>query len=222
MNNTRQFRFALRSLVLLALLALPSLAAQSPSSFDDGKLDPTWFGEGVTFRELDEVDYFWVAGDFELAGKSVFFAPWGEPEFLGPKAADRDAKDHELAKRMNNDMADLLRQAFAETYGNRLTMALGDEADVRVEGRIVDTSTGSTAAKVFVGFGAGSGNVTIDLRFVDSKTGVVLAGLHHRVVSGSVYSTSNSKFEGWVEDLAEDLAKKGFAKLYAKGDRVDD
>lgn len=216
MKTLRSALLALAGLLLVSSLAA---AGTKPGTLDDGKLDPSWFGDGAVFREVNDIDYLWVVGDFDLAGKSVSFPPWPEPEFLGENAKDRDLNDHNLAKRMNNDMADLLRFALAKAYGKRLTMAEG-KGEVRVEGRIVDASTGSTAAKLLVGFGAGSGNVTIDLRFVDEETGAVLAGFHHRVVSGTVYSTSDSKFIGWLEDMSELLAKKGLAQLYAKGDKV--
>lgn len=218
----RRLLLCLLPLALLALAPAPAEAAGAVT-FDDGKLEPSWFGPEVTFRELDDIDYFWVTNGFELAGKSMSFAEWPEPVFLGPKAGERDERDHGLAKRMNNDMADLFREAFVKAYRDRITVAAeGQDGDVRVEGRIVDASTGSTAAKVFVGFGAGSGNLTIDLRFVDPKSGAVLAGLHHRVVSGTALSTSDSKFLGWLEEAAELLADKGFTKLYAKGDKVKD
>jgi hypothetical protein len=44
--------------------------------------------------------------------------------------------------------------------------------------------------------------------------------IHHRVVSGTTWSTTDSKFVDWVDETAELLAKKGAEALYKKGDRV--
>jgi len=116
-------------------------------------------------------------------------------------------------------MNEVFASAFAKAYGDRIKTSL-ESGDILVEGRIVDSSTGSTAAKMWVGFGAGAGNTTIDVRFVDAKSGKSLAGFHHRVVSGTGWSTTEGKFFNWVEETAEQFAKKGFQKLYAKGKKV--
>ena len=213
---------ALRSFLLL-LLAVPALtsALAAARTLDDGKLEVDWFSPGAVFREADEIGYLWVSPGFSLAGKSLHFVPWPEPEFRGPKAGERDEKDHRLAKMMNGEMHELFRKAFAEAFGGDLATSL-EAGAIRVEGRIVDCSTGSTAAKVLVGFGAGSGNTTIDLRFVDAASGEVLAGLHHRVVSGTTWSTTDSKFLKWVEEMAGRVADEGLEKLYEKGKKVKD
>jgi hypothetical protein len=198
-------------------LAAPLFAA----TLDKGKLEISWFSEEAVFREADEIDYLWVSDGFELDGKSVLFKAWPAPEFLGPKAAERDEKDHQLAKMMSSTMHEVFSSAFAKAFGSRIKTSF-ETGDILVEGRIVDCSTGSTAAKMWVGFGAGAGNTTIDVRFVDAKSGKSLAGFHHRVVSGTGWSTTEGKFFNWVEDTAKNFAKKGFQKLYAKGKKVKD
>ena len=89
---------------------------------------------------------------------------------------ERDDKDKRLAKMISAAMDQSLADAFAKAYGDRLTTSL-EKGDIVVEGRVVDCSTGSTATKVLVGFGAGSGNTTIDVRFVDAATGEGARGL---------------------------------------------
>ena len=212
-----RLRLTLTFLCCIAVLALaaPMLAA----TLDDGKLQVSWFSDDAVFREADEIDYLWVSEGFELDGKSLLFKPWPAPEFLGPKASERDEKDHQLAKMMTSTMHEVFSSAFAKAFGDRLKTSF-ETGDILVEGRIVDCSTGSTAAKMWVGFGAGAGNTTIDVRFVDAASGKVLAGFHHRVVSGTGWSTTEGKFFDWVEDTAESFAKKGMQKLYAKGKKV--
>jgi hypothetical protein len=205
--------------VLAAVLVLGLAGPAAAQKLDDGRLDFTWYSEGAVFKETDEIDYLWVDGTFEPDGKTLHFKPWPEPQF--PAGSERDDKDKRLAKMISGTMDQSLADAFAKAYGDRLTTSL-EKGDIVVEGRVVDCSTGSTATKVLVGFGAGSGNTTIDVRFVDAASGKVLAGFHHRVVSGTTWSTTDSKFFNWLEDATEELAKKGFTKAYAKGKKVKD
>jgi len=185
---------------------------------DDGKLDPFWFGEGLEFREADEIDYLWVKEGFSFDGRLLHFAAWPEPRFQGDDAEDRDEADHELAESMSADLAETFAGVFAAELADRNVTTSLTEGEILVEGRIVDCSTGSSATKVLVGFGAGSGNTTIDLRFTDAASGELLVGLHHRVVSGTSWSTTDSKFSKWIEKLGKAINKKGVATLYAKGD----
>lgn len=210
----------------VALAAAPAAWAAKKSggdaaTLDDGLLEKSWFGPGVgEFREVeDEIDYLWASQGFGLDGKKVVFRPWPEVVFLGPEADERDTRDMRLAEDMNEDMAEILSDAFRHSFKDRITLA-EDKGDIVIEGRIVDCSTGSVAAKAFVGFGAGSGSTTLDVRFVDAASGAVLAGFHHRVVSGTNWSTTDSKLINWLDDVTLSLARKGFDKLYASGDKV--
>lgn len=203
-------------------LGVPSVEAKDkpqPNVLDEGKLDKSWFGAEVEFREADEIDYFWVRPGFSPEGKTLHFVDWPEPVFLGEGAHKRDTKDMRLAQEMNSGMAEVFDIAFANAFQKRLATSR-TQGDVLVEGRIVDCSTGAVAAKVLVGFGAGSGSTTIDLRLKDAKSGELLAALHHRVVSGTTWSTTDSKFVDWVDEIVAEFAKKGMETLYKKGDRV--
>ena len=70
--------------------------------------------------------------------------------------------------------------------------------------------------------GAGSGNTTFDMKFIDVKSGELVAAIHHRVVSGSNLSTTDSKFIKWVDEFADRLAKKSLGQLYDAGKRAKD
>jgi hypothetical protein len=212
-----KLRFGLTGLWCIAVLALA--APLCAATLDDGKLEVSWFSDDAAFKEADEIDYLWVSDGFDLNGKSLHFKAWPEPKFLGPKASERDEKDMRLAKMMSSTMHEVFSSAFAKAYGDRIKTSF-DSGDILVEGRIVDSSTGNTAAKMWVGFGAGAGNTTIDVRFVEAASGKVLAGFHHRVVSGTSWSTTDGKFFDWVEETTENMAKVGLQKLYAKGKRV--
>lgn len=208
-----------RSIVGLICIGSALAAGAADRPLDDGRLEPAWFAGVGEFREADEIDYLWVRPGFSLDGKKVRFVDWPEPTFLGPQASERDTKDQRLAQMMNAEMADVLATAFRNAFGDRITIVEEGE-DLRAEGRIVDCSTGSTAAKMLVGFGAGSGNTTLDLKLVDAASGEPQLAIHHRAVSGTTWSTTDSKIVDWADETAEAGAKKGFDKLYAKGDRV--
>ena len=207
------------ALVLAFALAIAPPGVRAAGTLDEGRLDPAWFPGAGELREANEIDYLWVKQGFELDGKKLRFAPWPEPEFLGEKASARDTKDIRLAKQMATTMHEVFSEAFTAAFKQRIELVDAGE-QVRVEGRIVDASTGATAAKVLVGFGAGSGSTTVDVRFVDAASGELLVALHHRAVSGTSWSTTDSKFVGWVDEMAKEAAKSGFEKLWTKGDRV--
>ena len=212
-----------RRSVLLALSCLILLVAlgASAATWDEGKLHTDWFGKDVPFHEAEEIDYIWVKDGFSLDGHTLHFVEWADYEFLGEKAGERDEKDHRLARQMNGDMHNLFHDSWGENLkGADVSL---DSGDVKVEGRIVDCSTGSTAAKVLVGFGAGSGNTTIDIKFTDAKSGELLVALHHRVVSGTSWSTTDSKFVKWTKKFAKEAnGECGLYGLYDSGKNVDE
>lgn len=212
------FRNTAGVVLLSALAVAPAMAK---GSLDEGKLDPAWFGSDVEFREVEDVDYLWVKPGFSLEGTSVQFATWQEPKFLGDSADKRDAGDKRLANDLSERMPEILSEAFRNALGEKVKV-VGSGAKVRATGQIVDCSTGSAAAKFWVGMGAGSGNTTFNLKFVDAKSGELLAAIHQRVVSGTNLSTTDSKLVKWVDEFADELAKTPLEKLYQKGKKAKD
>ena len=190
-------------------------------TYDDGRLETSFFGRDLPFVEADKVDYLWVRDGFKIDGKSFHFLPWGEPQFLGRVGAKRDDKDHHLAQSMNPHIPKAFANVLGQAWSGRAKTSTSG-GNIKVRGRIVDCSTGSTAAKVIVGFGAGAGKTTFDLKFTDAATGELVMAIHHRVVSGTVWSTTDSKFVKWIEKFGKAVDKKGLQTLYRKGDKVDD
>jgi len=205
----------------LALAVVTLAPASAGKLFDEGKLDPAWFGGDREFHSTDEIDYLWVKPGFALAGKKIHFAEWEEPQFKGEKAGERDTKDKRLANDLTANLPEIFGEAFQNGLADKVTVVKSG-GEIRVVGRIVDCSGGSTAAKFWVGMGAGSGNTTFDLKFLDAKSGELLAALHHRVVSGTTLSTTDSKLVKWVDELAEELSKNSLEKLYASGKKARD
>jgi uncharacterized protein DUF4410 len=221
--SARRLTAVLCALVLVTLASSAAHARKTKATpggpLDEGRLDPAYFGGSREFREAEDIDYLWVKEGFAIDGHTFQFAAWPDPVFLGD--AKPDADDHRLAHTMNDELPRLFQEALATQWSGRAKTSM-TEGDVRVEGRIVDCSTGSVAAKAFVGFGAGAGNTTIDLRFNDAKTGELLAAVHQRVVSGTTWSTTDSKMAHWIDKFGKDVAKDGFARLYEKGKVADE
>ena len=211
-----------RSAVLaVALTALLSSSAGAQKFFDEGKLDPSWFGDAVEFRKSDEIDYLWVKPGFALDGAKIRFVEWEPAIFLGEKAGERDAKDKRLANELTEDMHNDFAEAFRNALGGKVEVVSSKET-IRAVGQIVDCTTGSAAAKFWVGMGAGSGATTFNLKLVDAKSGEMVAAIHHRVVSGSNLSTTDSKLVKWIDEFAEQIAKTPLAKLYQDGKKAKD
>jgi len=205
----------------LAIAVVALAPASAGKLLDEGKLDPAWFGGDREFHSSDDIDYLWVKPGFALAGKKIQFAAWEEPQFKGEKASERDTKDKRLANDLTGNMPEIFGEAFKNGLEGKVTV-VESGGEIRVVGRIVDCSGGSTAAKFWVGMGAGSGNTTFDLKFLDAKSGELLAAMHHRVVSGSTLSTTDSKLVKWVDEFAEELSKNSLEKLYASGKKARD
>ena len=205
----------------LVLAVLPLAPASAGRLLDEGTLDPAWYGGDREFRRADEIDYLWVKPGFSLDGRKILFAAWEAPQFKGEKAADRDSKDKRLANDLTGNMPEIFGEAFQNALKGTVTVVKSG-GDLKVVGRIVDCSGGSAAAKFWVGMGAGSGNTTFDMKFIDTKSGEMVAALHHRVVSGSNLSTTDSKLVKWVDEFAEQLSKQGLDQLYKAGKKAKD
>lgn len=228
MASQNGFRFTVLLVVLALAFSLAALPAEAKSkksrTLDDGTLEIDWFEEGadLEFREVDEVDYLWVSDDFsvkDLEARTLHFPDWPEVEFVGEDAEDRDNDDMSLARRMNRLMPQFFNDALDIAWDGRVETSF-DEGDVTVTGRVTDCSTGNAAAKYFVGFGAGAGFVAIDLKMVDNESGKLLMALHHRVVSGTNMSTTESKFSKWIGKFSRDITEEGLVALYEDGKRM--
>lgn len=227
-SSKRTFWTSLTLGALVALVSIPAHAGKKDKVYtgtlDDGRLEVSWFSpDGLNFREMDEADYFWVKPGFSAEGRTLHIHPWPEPRFIGEDADERDREDEDLAENMAERMDDIIADIWGDELEGYATVSL-DSGDIDVQGRIVDASTGSVVASAIVGWGAGSGSATVDLKFLDAATGELLVAIHHRETMDASWweEVDESDFGDWLEDLAKDIRKKGLDKLYEKGDAVDD
>lgn len=58
---------------------------------DEGLLDPSWFGEDVTFTKNDQVDFFWMKPGLDLKARTIVMKAWEDPSM---RKKGRDGKDN--------------------------------------------------------------------------------------------------------------------------------
>jgi len=202
--------YGLRAILIVS--ALLTAAAAGPT-FDEGLLDPSWFGEGIPFRTTNEIDYLFVKEGFSLDGKTIFLAAWEDPVMLGKK---RDAEDSATAFDLTERMPNLLRGALSTGLGDRVKVSR-EAGDLKLWGRFVDVNAGSKAAKWLIGMGAGAAAATWDMKLTDAATGEVLVAMHHRAISGTNMSEIDDKIIQWIDEDFVASLKTGLGALYAKG-----
>ena len=176
----------------------PKPAAPKAPLQDDGLLDPSWFGDGITFTKGDEVDFFWMKPGLDLSGHTVFMKPWEDPAML---RKGRDGKDNAKATELTDSFPGMLRGALTGAFNGKVKMSR-TEGDLALVGRFVDANAGSKAAKWLIGLGAGSETATWDLKIIDPKTGDLLVAVHHRAISGTAMSTIQDKLVKWADRFA--------------------
>jgi hypothetical protein len=184
------------------------------ATLDAGRLDPTWFGEGLEFREASGIDYLWVRPAFDLDGKKLRFVPFGEVQLLGEKASKRKEKVRQRAEAVNPVLHEHLADRFRDAFDERISIVAEGE-DIRVEGRVADCAGGFTSITMVGVIPVDMSHyvpLTVDIKLVDGSTGELLAAIHHRAVEDD--------WDDWLEDMVEHVAEKGLLKLYAKGRRA--
>ncbi|HJW42942.1 MAG TPA: DUF4410 domain-containing protein [Geothrix sp.] len=182
----------------------PKPAAPKPALLDDGLLDPSWFGEGVSFTRGDDVDFFWIKPGLDLTGRVLWMKPWDDPAML---RKGRDGKDNAKATELTDSFPGMLRGALTGAFNGKAKVSR-TEGDLALTGRFVDANAGSKAAKWLVGLGAGSETATWDLKVMDPKTGELLLAVHHRAISGTAMSTIQDKLVKWSDKFATFVASR--------------
>lgn len=126
-----------------------------------------------------------------------------------------DAKIHKdmdvqiYAKKLPTHLSDMITEYLKEMGLFKKILRYEDgksyEDAIILEGRFTKITPGSTAAKLIVGFGAGSSTVGAKGQMMDSKTGEVLASFEHN--RHSPFSVAPGRPEQILEADAKNLAK---------------
>lgn len=136
-----------------------------------------------------------------------------------------DAKIHKdmdvqiYAKKLPANLSDMISEYLKEMNLFKKVVRYEEgksyENAIILEGRFTKITPGSTAAKLVVGFGAGSSTVGAEGKIKDTKTGEALASFEHN--RHSPFSVAPGRPEAILDSDAKNLAKdivKFIQKLY--------
>jgi hypothetical protein len=100
---------------------------------------------------------------------------------------------------------DLLTRNMRDGLSRRLGLKVVDKnADITVKGAMVDYFLGNTAARVFVGWGAGEPLVEVEVYVVDNKTKEIISKVRHQAID----STIDSVIAETISDIIGEWAKR--------------
>lgn len=204
-------------LFVLSMLVAAALCAAGP--LDKGRLDPAWFGEDVEFRTSGRFDYFWIKPGLSLNGAKIQIAEWPDPLFLGPQT-DVNSKDSARAFELAGEMPNWIRGALSSALAGYAEVSK-DDGDYVLSGRFVDVKASNNVAKSMIGWGAGAGSATWDIKLTDKATGELIAAIHHRSLSSTAMSDIDDKIVKWLYKdfgpaMRHDLSEYASAKAVRK------
>jgi hypothetical protein len=100
---------------------------------------------------------------------------------------------------------DLLTRNMKDGLSRRLGLTVVDKkADITVKGAMVDYFLGNTAARIWVGFGAGEPLVEVEVYVVDNKTNEIISKVRHQAID----STIESVIAETISDIISEWAKR--------------
>ena len=173
---------------------------------------PAWEGLDRLAQVEGPVDKVWVSPALSLAGRTLQVADWGEP-MLQPEA---DSHDRRVASFISSQAPAWLYGALA-SHPDRGFRIHRQGGDVCLEGRVVhlyqpDTSKFWTGLGGVYTFGISQkAEGTLQLRMVDTRTGITLALVEQHLISFQVASDGihYKAFKWLAQGLIEWLLKEG-------------
>jgi TolB-like protein len=129
---------------------------------DEGVWD--FIPDYTDMAEGDDVDWVWTKPGVNLTQYKTVEVPQFE----------------NISRETDVTAQDLLTRNMKDGLERRLGLKVVDKnADITVKGAMVDYSSGSTAARIFVGYGSGEPNVTVEVYVVDNKTKEIISKVRH-------------------------------------------
>ena len=77
-------------------------------------------------------------------------------------------------------------------------------ADILIEGKFIDLTTGSRALRFWVGFGAGKSFCRVDMKGIDAKSGTEVFTLDHARGSAMDFASDDELIEN-IDEVVEDV-----------------
>jgi len=186
----------LRSVVLCGTLS--ALVAGPSARLDHGRLDPAWFGPGLTFEKSTRVYYLWVRPGLSLQGRSLRMDPWEAPAWL---VKPRPEADQAFLRRLEPILLPTLLAGLSAELQAALPVSVAT-GDVRLTGRVTDCRSGGVG-----GMFGGVAGIYFDLKLVDDRSGALLVAIHH-FIEGQTAESILARYQAWCRTLAQVLAER--------------
>jgi len=196
-----------RLFLVLVVTALPGWSQDVPAGSpavavrDDGRLDEAWFGGSAPLKPGKDADFLWVKPGLDPTGHRIRLMTWEPPVLLFP---GRNDKDRQKAVELTYSFPLQLRSDLGKALAGKATLSSTD-GDWVLLGRFVDANAGSDVTRLLFPVGPGTASATWDLKLVDTLTGELLLGVHHRCLSGSAFTGIPDKLEKWSRKFAQGL-----------------
>ena len=178
--SIRSRRKASLSTFLVFILLLWSVSAYCADVLtkDNDFMDPeagAWgfIPDYTDMVEGDDVNWIWIKPGLNLTGYKTV-----------------TVTEFENISTETDVMAqDLLTRNMKDGLSRRLGLKVVDRnADITVKGAMVDYFSGNTAARYWVGFGAGEPLVEVEVYIVDNKTKEIISKVRHQAIDSTVES----------------------------------
>ncbi len=178
------------------LLLLPACLAAQSMTFDEGRLDPAWFGPAAILQPSKSLGFQWVKPGLALRGRTLQLTSWESPAWL---VGRRSAKDRTFLESIEADLPS--RQEKGLRRGLKETLAVATRGgDLSLVARVVDAEGVGDDYMAM-----GSFSLSFDMKLQDAATGELLGAFHERL-KGPSPELVIQLFEAWCANVGRHLA----------------
>jgi len=178
------------------LWLLPACLAAQSMTFDEGRLDPAWFGPSAVLQPSKTQGFQWLKPGLALQGRALQLTSWEPPAWL---VGRRSAKDRTFLESIQADLPP--RQEKGLRRGLKETLAVATEGgDLSLVARVVDAEGVGDDYMAM-----GSFSLSFDMKLLDAATGELL-GAFHESLKGPSPERVIQLFEAWCANLGRHLA----------------
>lgn len=178
--------------------ALPALLSAQPAPLDHGRLDPAWFGPGVTFERTTRVYFLYVRPGLTLQGRSLRLGPWEPAAWL---VKPRPDKDQAFLNRLEPILIPTLHAGLSAEWKEAVQVS-ATAGDLLLTGRVTDCRADGVGAM----FG-GLAGIYFDLKVTDPATGELLVAAHH-FIEGASAESIQARYADWCRVFARVLGEQ--------------
>lgn len=178
------------------------MSAQTPR-LDHGRMDPAWFGPGLTFERSTRVYFLWIRPGLSLQGRNLQARPWEAPAWI---VKPRSEKDRAFLQRLEPILVPTLVGGLQTELREALPVST-ESGDVLLTGRVTDC-LGEGVGAMF----GGLGGLYFDVKLTDAYTGDLLVAAHH-FIEGATAESIQARYEAWSSTFARVLAERTLPPL---------